>query len=62
MVFNATINNILAKLWQSVLVLEETGVQEKTNDVLQVTDKLNSIMLYRLSSTLRHEWDLNSQL
>jgi hypothetical protein len=57
MVFNATINNILAKLQQSVLVLEETGVQEKTNDVLQVTNKLNSIMLYRLSSTLRHEWD-----
>ena len=57
MVFNATINNILAKLRQSVLVLEETGVQEKTNDVLQVTNKLNSIMLYRLSSTLRHEWD-----
>jgi hypothetical protein len=37
MVFNATINNILAISWQSVLLVEEP---EKTTAMLQVTDKL----------------------
>jgi hypothetical protein len=30
MVFNATSNNISVILWQSVLLVEETGVPEKT--------------------------------
>jgi hypothetical protein len=30
MVFNATFNNISAISWQSVLLVEETGVPEKT--------------------------------
>jgi hypothetical protein len=43
MVFNATFNNIsvINVSWQSVLLVEETGVNpEKITDLLQVTDKL----------------------
>jgi hypothetical protein len=38
MVFNATFINISVILWQSVLLVEETG--EKTTDLPKVTDKL----------------------
>ena len=38
--FNATFNNISVISWRSVLVVEET------TDLLQVTDKVNHIMLY----------------
>jgi hypothetical protein len=45
MVFNATFNNISVISWQSVLLVEETGV----------TDKLYHIMLYTLPcSRLEH--------
>jgi hypothetical protein len=38
--FNATFNNISAILWQSVLLVEETGIPgEKTTDMSKVTDK-----------------------
>jgi hypothetical protein len=48
MLFNATFNNISVISWRSVLLVEETGVTEKTIDVSQVTDNFERyhIMLY----------------
>jgi hypothetical protein len=37
MVFNATFNNISNISWQSVLLVEETGVPGEITDLLQVT-------------------------
>jgi hypothetical protein len=45
MVFNATFNNIPVISWLSVLLVEVTGVPEKTIDLSQVTDKLYHIMI-----------------
>jgi hypothetical protein len=42
MVFNATFNNISAKLWLSVLLVVDGG---ETNDLPQVTETLYHIML-----------------
>ena len=46
MEFNATFNNSSAIWWRIVLMVEETGVPEKTTDLSQVTDNINDIMLH----------------
>ena len=60
MVFNATFNNISGILWQSVLLVEETGVPgEKHWPVASHWQTLSDNVV---SSTPHHEWDSNSQL
>jgi len=52
MVLNATFNNISVISWQSVLLVEETGVPGETTDLSQVTDKL----LYMYYTWRKHFW------
>jgi hypothetical protein len=48
MVFNATFNNISVISWQSVLLVEETGLLRETTFLLQLTDNLCHIKLYQV--------------
>jgi hypothetical protein len=57
MVLNTTFNNISVIFWQSVLLVEETGVPWETTDMLQVTDKLGKVV----SSPPLYEWHSNSK-
>jgi len=54
MVFKATFNNISAISWQSVLLVEETGLPGENH--------WQTLSHNVVSSTPRHEWSSNSQL
>ena len=59
MVFDATINNISVISWQSVLLVEETGVPRENHP--PVASHWQTISHNVVSSTPRHEWGSNSQ-
>jgi hypothetical protein len=48
MVLNAIFNNISIISWRPVLLVEETGVPEKTINLPHVIDKLYHKILYRV--------------
>ena len=59
-VFNATFNNISVISWQSVLLVEETGVAR--GNYRPAASHWSALSHYVVSSTPRHEQDSNSQL
>ena len=58
MVFNATFNNISGISWWSVLLVEETGVPGENHRLAATLSQTLSHNV--ISSTPRHERDLNS--
>ena len=60
MVFNATVNNISVILWQSVLLVEETGVPRENH--WPVASHWQTLSHNVVSSTPRHEQGSSSQL
>ena len=59
MMLNATLNNISVISWWSVLLVEETGVPEKTQQ--PVASYLQTLSYNVVSNILRHERGSNSQ-
>jgi len=60
MVLNATFNNISAISWQSVLLVEETGVSGKNNR--SATSHWQNFSHNVVSSTPRHDQDWNHSI
>ena len=60
MVFNANFNNISVISWRSVLLVEETGVPGENHQPVACHWQILSHNV--VSSTPRHEQDLNSQI
>ena len=56
MVFNATFNNISVISWQSVLLVEETGVLEENPKLSQVIDKLYHIKFIEYTSSCKSNY------
>jgi len=50
MVFNVTFNNISAISWQSVILVEETGLQGGKSSTCR--NSLTNFMLYRVDLTM----------
>ena len=59
MVFNATFNNISVTLWQSVILVGETGLSREIHRPIASDWQ---ILSHKVSSPSRHEQDSNSQL
>jgi hypothetical protein len=60
MVFNYTFNNISVILWESVLLVEETGVPGENH--WPVASHWQTLSHNVVASTSHHEQGLNSQL
>ena len=58
--FNATFNNISIILWQSALLVEETGVPRENRQ--QAASHWQTLSYIVASRTPHHEWDSYSQL
>jgi hypothetical protein len=48
MVINTTFNNISAISWQSVLLVDETGIPGENHRHVAIPDQLYPIMLYQV--------------
>ena len=60
MMFNATFNSISVISWQSVLLVEETGVPRENHQ--PAASQTQTLSHNVISSTPCHEQDSNSQL